>query len=184
MYKFNRYSWLLSILFLITSLRMTFKSQSDSLKGIMITAPLIILLIIWSEIKFPKGKKIISSNYYNWDFFILTYTFAIGGLLTLILQFRISEFMDLWPLYLYFITILGIAFAFVYSLVALPLNRHKRYTFFYSAILIFFFLLFSLLNNLFPKQPNELLFYISLVSLLGIHMVFILYKYTKGHISE
>lgn len=138
MYKFNRYSWLLSILFLITSLRMTFKSQSDSLKGIMITAPLIILLIIWSEIKFPKGKKIISSNYYNWDFFILTYTFAIGGLLTLILQFRISEFMDLWPLYLYFITILGIAFAFVYSLVALPLNRHKRYTFFYSAILIFF----------------------------------------------
>lgn len=143
----------------------------------MITAPLVILLIVWSEIKFPKEKKMIPPNCYNWDFFILTYTFVIGGLLTLILQFRIYEAMDLWPLYLYFITILGIAFALVYSLLALVLDKHKRYTVLYCAIIAFLFLLISLLDNLYPKQSHEFLFYVILVSLLGVHMGFVLLNY-------
>ena len=171
MYKFNRYSWFLFILFLITSFTMGFKPNAEPMRGIFICTPLIAMFVLWSEIRYKPEKNINSHDNFLWDFFIITYSFVIGGLLSLCFQFRIIETITLWPLYLYFMTTIGMIFSIVFSLGALLLPPHTNYTKTVCGIISLGIFFFNIFINIYPNYISVQLLFISLGVLLFAHLI-------------
>ena len=154
---------------------MLFRPHSAQLNGIIICSPLIAIFILWSEIRY-KTKE--SKNRYDcflWDFFIISYSFIIGTLLSLCFQLRITEAVDLWPLYLYFMAALGIAFSIIFSFSALLLVPHSNYTKIMGIIITLIILIFNLLSNIFPRHVDGYLLFALLGITLSSHLLFCLF---------
>lgn len=184
MHKFNRYSWLLFVLFVITVFILELKPQSAPMNGLFQSTPLIAIFILWSEVRYQKVKNMLRYDHFIWDFFIVTYSFIIGSLIGLCFQFRITEAMELWPLYLYFMATLGMVFSIIFSLGALLLSPHKSYTFIMCVIILFIIIFYNIYNNLFPNHVDEQLLYIFWGLLLCLHFIVCLIYIVRKKLSN
>ncbi|EHL31801.1 hypothetical protein [Legionella drancourtii] len=171
--QLNLYSWFLIIVYLAASITMESHSNAAHWEGFYLSSPIIILVIIWSEIRISilnsytgaiSKKEAIFHN----DLFLITFSFISGTLLSFLFEYKNSDVLGWWPVIIYIMAIYGFLFAFIFSFTARGLDDHKKYTFVY----FFLLLLFPSLSLLGCFDNNRFNVFIGL--LLGVHLLFVL----------
>lgn len=174
MYRFNIYSWVIFIIYLTVVTTMEYFSYKFSLESIYLSLPLIIAFIFWSErtelVISKHDSSITKTDGFNRDFFLISFSFISGHLLSLLFQYNNSDAIGWWPLAIYFISAFGILFAFIFSLIALMLNNHKKYTLIYSLVIILNQIFISFMLYLGPLSifAKTKTYYIIFLILIGI----------------
>ena len=177
MYRCNRYSWALFIIYLTVLTTMEYFSYKFSLESICFSLPVITAFIFWSErttlIIQKHDGSITKISEFNRDLFLISFSFISGNLLSLLFQYNNSDTLGWWPLAIYFVSAFGILFAIAFSLIAMMLNNHKKYTLIYSLVLIFTLMFISLMMHLDPLSTvaKSETFYIIFLILIGIHLL-------------
>ena len=130
---------------------MQYHTANISFQGFFQTLPLIILAVYWCEksvhyIKQPESglKKI---ELFNRDLFILSFSFLLACLISLLFAYNNSDAKGWWPLIIYFVTLYGLLYSFAFSIIALLIKNHKIYIIAFSFLII---LLISL-GRFFPQ---------------------------------
>ena len=177
MYRFNIYSWVLVIIYLTALTTMEYFSYKVSMESIYYSIPLIVAFIFWSErttsLLQKPDESITKKNNFNRDLFLISLSFVSGDLLSLLFQYNNSDTLGWWPLIIYFIAAFGILFAVIFSLIAMMLNGHKRYTLIYSFVIILTIMFISFMMHLDPFSffAKSETFYIIFLLLIGIHLL-------------
>ena len=155
MKKLNRYSWLIIIFYLSGTLTMESLTYNSSVhfEGIYITLPIVLAFIYWSQktsnILFMSGSKTKKSDRFKIDLFLITTSFLLAGLLSLIMDLNNIDLRGFWPFLIILISVYGFFFSAIYSISGLISNKnHKNYTLIFASSII---LIFSLLR-FFPKN--------------------------------
>lgn len=169
----NLFSWFLIIVYLVASITMESHSNTAHWEGFFLSCPIIVLVIIWSElttsiINSSKGTISKKDEDFNRDLFLITFSFISGTLLSFLFEYKNSDVLGWWPVIIYIMAIYGLSFAFVFSFMAQGLDNHKKYTYFY----FFLILLFPPLSLLGFFDKNGFNVFIGL--LLGVHLLFVL----------
>ena len=177
MYHLNRYSWGLIFIYFIVATTMEYFSYRVSLENIFLTLPLIGALIFWSQKTTLLNRKADSfmtklEIFYR-DLFVVCVGFICGYFLSLLFQYDNSDTLGVWPFAIYFSAILGLLLACVFSLIAMILNEHKRYTFVFSSFLMLWLIISSFLayHKPFSVFARDETFYAALFFLIGIHLL-------------
>ena len=139
MYKLSRFSWGLAIVYLVAFLTMEYHS-SNQWEGFCFSIPLIIMTIIWSE----KAKKLIDMDdriitkkeAFRRDLFLIFYGFILSFLLSMLFEYDNADVLGWWPVILLLVSLYGMLFAVSFSLMALLLGNHKRYTVIFSIVIL------------------------------------------------
>lgn len=177
MYRFNIYSWLIFLIYLTVVTTMEYFSYKFSWERIYFSIPLLVAFIFWSERVAVITKKhdgsLTKTEGFIQDLFLISFSFISGNLLSLLFQYNNSDTLGWWPLGIYFISAFGILFAIIFSLIALMLNNHKKYTLIYSLVIILNLMFISFMMHLdrlsiFAKFET---FYIIFLLLIGIHLL-------------
>lgn len=177
MYHLNRYSWLIITVYFIVSGAMEYFSYRVSLENIFLTLPLIATLVFWSEKTTFANRKTANSmtkmEIFCRDLFIAEVGFICGYFLSLLFQYDNSDTLGMWPLAIYFSAFLGLLWAFVFSLIAMMLNEHNKYTFIFSSIIMLWLIIFSFLSHHKPFSifASDATFYATLLFLIGVHLL-------------
>lgn len=177
MHRFNIYSWTLTIIYFVVVTTMEYFSYKISMESLFLTLPLISILIFWSEgttsvIQKPESY-LTKTEEFKRDLFLVGYSFISGYLLSLLFQYDNSDTRGWWPLTIYFITAVGSLFACIFSLIAMMLNYHKKYTLACSFVLILSLMFVSFMMHLNPLSvfAKYETFYIILLFLIGLHLL-------------
>ena len=127
--RLNKYSWSIIIAFIGATFAMQYHTTDISLMSFFQTLPLIVIVVYWSEkfahyIKQPEGclKKI---EVFNRDLFILSFSFLLACLISLLFAYNNSDAKGWWPFIIYFITLYGLFYSFIFSIIALLIKNHK-----------------------------------------------------------
>lgn len=177
MYRFNIYSWVIFIIYLTVVTTMEYFSYKFSLESIYFSLPLIVAFIFWSErtavVIQRNDGSITKTEGFNQDLFLISFSFISGNLLSLLFQYNNSDTIGWWPLAIYFISAFGILFAIIFSLIALMLNNHKKYTLIYSLVLIINLMFISFMMHVDPLSifAKSNTFYIIFLLLIGVHLL-------------
>lgn len=174
----NRLTWLIVIVFITVIFTMEYFSPGILWEGIVVSVPLIIAAIWWSEktgclMERETGIITKRDSFYQ-DLFLITYCFFLGVLCSLIFQCNNSDVKGWWPLIIYIMGIYGFVFALCFSFVALFLDKHKIYTIVFLVIIFFAFLL----SNFWPMYLQVLYlgdvssFSVIYFTLIGAHLLF------------
>lgn len=156
---------------------MEYFSYKFSMESIYFSFPLIVAFIFWSEraavVLQKHDGSTTKTERFNRDLFLISFSFISGDLLSLLFQYNNSDTIAWWPLAIYFISAFGILFAIVFSLIAMMLNNHKKYTLIYSLVLILNLMFISFMMHLDPLSifARYETFYIIFLLLIGIHLL-------------
>lgn len=136
----NKYSWLLLITFIFAVFAMSYQTTNTSFDGFIQTLPLIIIFVFWSE-KSAQLIKQTESNLkkaqlFNRDTFILSFSFLLGCLISLLFAYDNSDAKGWWVLIIYFISLYGLIFSLIFSGMALLIKNHKTYILIFSLLII------------------------------------------------
>lgn len=186
MYRFNIYSWILFIIYVTVVTVMEYFSHTFSVENIYISLPLIAMFIIWSE-KITLVIHITDKEVFNRDFFLISYSFISGNLISLLFQYNNSDTLGWWPLGIYIISVFGVVFAWLFSLIAMMLKNHKKYTLIFSMVLISVLIFISFMMHLEPLSiyAKYETFYIIFSIIISIHLVLCLgYKYVYSRLIK
>lgn len=148
-------------------------SNTAHWEGFYLSSPIIILVIIWSEmitsiLNSRKGAISKKEEIFSHDLFLITFSFISGTLLSFLFEYKNSDVLGWWPVIIYITAFYGFLFAFIFSYIAQGLNNHKKYTFFYFFLILFF----PPLSLLGCFDKNGFNVFIGL--LLGVHLLFVL----------
>lgn len=177
-FNLNKYSWSILITFLCATFSMLHHTANISLEDFVQTFPLILIAIYYSEKLAPlinqPDYSLKKSQLFARDLFILSFSFLLGCLLSLILSYNNSDVKGWWTLILSLITLYGLFFSVLFSAIALLIENHKKYTMVFSLIII---ILMSMGNFfpyyiLIPSVGNIDFFYVITCLLLMIHLLF------------
>ena len=180
--KLNRYSLSILIMFIAT-FAMQYHTANIFLEGFFQTLPLIVIMVYWCEKSAPLIQQsecyLKKTELFRRDLFILSFSFLLACLISLLFAYDNSDAKGWWPLIIYFITLYGFFFSIIFSIIALLIKNHKTYTIIFSFLII---LLVSL-GSFFPHYtPLPLLgnvdtFFVITCSLLIVHCsLFIYYR--------
>ncbi|ABQ54091.1 TPA: hypothetical protein JBD37_01780 [Legionella pneumophila subsp. pneumophila] len=138
----NKYSWFILVMFIFAVFAMSYQTTNTFFDGFIQTLPLIIVFVFWSE-KSARLIKQAESNLkraelFNRDTFILSFSFLLGCLISLLFAYDNSDVKGWWVLIIYFITLYGLIFSLIFSGIALQIKNHKTYTLVFSLLIIVF----------------------------------------------
>jgi len=189
MYKFNRYSWMLFIVYWIVAVILESHSPQPSMEGMYSSFPIIILLILWSEkiknIITIDDSKITKKEAFKRDLFLITCGFTLASIFPLAFEYNNSDVLGWWSLGIVVGVIVGFVYAFVCSLISMMVEHHKKQI----IILILFIATLLSVAHFAPKNINlwyasipyigdiELLYFFMGISIL-IHLFFCLFCVT------
>ncbi len=176
--RLNGYSWSIVVAFICATFAMEYHTANISFMDFFGTLPLIITFVFWCEnstdlIKQPESN-LKKTEIFNRDLFILSFSFLLAGLISLVLAFDNSDAKGWWILIIYFITLYGLFFSLIFSVLALLIKNHKIY------MMLFSFLIITLVSfgNFFPSYTSLPLigsidtFFVITGSLLILHCLF------------
>ncbi len=176
--NFNIYSWSIVISFVCAILAMRSGTNGISYIDFLQTSPLIILAVICSEKLAPlvnqPDANLRNSQLFKRDLFVLSLSFLLGCLISLVFSYNNSDAKGWWPLIIFFTTIYGVLFSIFFSIIAILIKNHKQYTLLF-ALIIFTLVLMA---NFFPHYTfipflgNIETFYVIIGSLLIFHCLF------------
>lgn len=137
--QLNGYSWSILVAFICATFSMQYHS-STFLEAFFQSLPLIILAIYWCEksayyIKQPESN-LERRELFNRDFFIIGFSFLLGCLISLIFAYNNTDAKGWWSLIISFITLYGLFFSLIFSIIALLIKNHKIYTMTFSFLIL------------------------------------------------
>lgn len=142
----NGFSLFIIIAYLSASCVMEYCSPHILWEGIYISLPLICIFIYWSgtinHLITRTDSQLTQGDVFRRDFFLITYSFLLATIFSLLFQYDNSDVKGWWPFIMYLFTLYGLVFATLFSLIALMITNHKVYSVIFS-LLIFFIFLFS-----------------------------------------
>ena len=136
----NVYSWSILIAFILATIAMQYHTAPNSYESFFQTLPLIIIAVYYCE-KLASLISQIEGTLKNTeivarDSFILTFSFLLASLISLILAYNNSDAKGWWSLILYLSALYGLFFSVVFSVMALLIKNHKIYTMIFSLLII------------------------------------------------
>lgn len=157
---------------------MQYHTTSISFKDFFQALPLIIAFVFWCEksahfIQQPE-VNLKKTEIFNRDLFILSFSFFLASLISLLFAYDNSDARGWWILIICFLTFYGLCFSLIFSTIALLIKNHKIYTMIFSFLII---VLVSL-GGFFPHDISLPLigsidtFFVITGSLLIIHCLF------------
>lgn len=150
MYTFNRYSWLLAIVYLATAFSMESHSYTSFLEGTYYSVPLIIIMILWSEMSTriinADDFTITRKEAFKRDLFLITFGFMVAFTFPLIFEYNNSDALGWWPLVILIGCLYGLFYALVFSLISLIIDHHKKQT----IVFVFLIIMLILIENIIP----------------------------------
>ena len=176
--RLNGYSWSILVAFICATFAMGYHTAGISFEGFFQALPLIILMVYWCEksaryIKQPECnlKKV---ELFNRDLFILSFSFFLACLLSLVFAYNNSDAKGWWTLIIYFITLYGLFFAIIFSAIALLIKNHKIYTMIFSFLIILLVSFGSFLPHYIslPSLGSVDTFFVATCVLLIVHCLF------------
>ncbi|WP_173238634.1 hypothetical protein [Legionella antarctica] len=155
------------------------------------TLPLVLAFIYWSQknndLLLLTGSEIKKTDGFKMDLFLITTSFVLAGLLSLMMDLKNVDLRGAWPFLIFFISFYGFLFSLIYSLIGLFfIESHKKYTLFFSLFIVLFFSLLSCFPrkiDIFNLMEIEL-FYAMPILLLSFNLVVILALHLKNGISK
>lgn len=191
--EINRYSWLIIGCYLSATLAIEYQTYKFSVpfEGMLMTAPLVIAFIFWSQknnkLLCLRKSEITKIDGFKIDIFLITTSFLLAGCFSLIVGLDNSDLRAFWPFLIILISLYGFIFSFIYSIIALALNdNHKRYTLLFMAIIVSTYSTLSL----FPKNiwlfnlMGVGIFYAISIILFSIHLLVMLACHLNMIISK
>lgn len=176
-FNLNKYSWSILITFICATFSMLHDTTNISLEDFIQIFPLILIAIYYSEKLAPlinrPDHSLQNMELFARDSFILSFSFLLGCLLSLIFSYNNSDVKGWWTLIVYLITLYGLFFSVLFSAIALLIESHKKYTIIFSLLII---ILVSI-GNFFPHYISIPLlenidsFYVITCLLLIIHLL-------------
>lgn len=151
----NILSWAMIVSYLIGVLSMEYTTYKFSVpfEGFMITVPLLTSFIYWSQkrdisnlLKHNDRSRI---NAFRVDLLLISTSFFIAGLLSLITELDNIDARGFWPFQIYLMALYGIIFSWIYSLLGMMI---KRYHIKYSSLICMVIILSFLLLNYLPRK--------------------------------
>ena len=140
---FNPYTLSLLIIFFCTTLSMQYHSSQLSLGGFLLVSPLIGLAIFCSGKVTPlkgDGKNTITrENEFQRDVFLISYSFLIASLISLLPEYDNNEARAWWAISVYYVSLIGILFSWFFAYFNCFSRCHKIYTNIFSLIIIITF---------------------------------------------
>ena len=138
--QLNGYSWFIIVAFICATFAMQYHTASISIKDFLQALPLIIAFVFWCEksahfIKQPESN-LKKTEIFNRDLFILSFSFLLACLISLLFAYDNSDAKGWWVLIIYFITLYGLFFSLTFSILALLIKNHKIYTMIFSLLII------------------------------------------------
>lgn len=137
----NGYSWSIMAAFIGANIAMNYHVHQNALKDFFLTLPIVVLMVYWSQKSYslkrsatPLTKKAI----FNRDLFLITFSFTLGCLLSLLFEFNNSDATGWWTFILYFFVVYGFIFALAFSAIALLLPHPNGYSITFALIIILF----------------------------------------------
>lgn len=179
-YKLNRYSWSLIIAFICATIVMQYHTGHITFEGFYLSLPLVCIMVHWCEQRAPlirmKDYLLTKQESFGRDLFMISYSFVLAGLFSLLFQYNNSDVRGWWPVFFYFNSLVGVLFALVYSLIALMLPLHKMYVVCSTSIimLLITFLKFWPNNIYFLFIEKVDFYYVIIFSLFIIHVLSVL----------
>ncbi|MDP3705725.1 MAG: hypothetical protein Q8R24_07420 [Legionellaceae bacterium] len=176
--RLNGYSWSIIVAFIGAMFAMQYHTASFFLRDFFLILILIIIVIYWCEksaysIKQPECtlKKI---ALFNRDLLILSFSFLLACLVSLMFSLNNSDVKGWWPLIICFTTLYSLAFSFIFSIIALLIKNHRTYTMIFSFLIMVLMSLGSFLPHytLLPLLGSVDIFFVGTSSLLIIHCLF------------
>lgn len=176
--RLNGYSWSIIVAFICATFAMQYHTASISPKDFFQALPLIVVSVFCCE-KFAyfinqPDRNLKKTEILNRDLFILSFSFLLACLISLLFAYDNSDAKGWWVLIIYFITLYGLFFSLIFSVIALLIENHKIYTMIFSSLII---ALVSL-GNFFPHYTSLPLigsidtFFVITGSLLIVHFLF------------
>lgn len=176
----NKYSWSILIAFICATFAMLYRTANISFEGFFQTLPLIIIAVYYCEKLAPlinqPEHNLKKSELFTRDLFILSFSFLLACLLSLIFSYNNSDVKGWWPLIVYFITVYGLFFSVFFSAAALLIKNHKIYTIVFSFLIIVIISMgkFFPPYTFIPLLGNIDTFYAITCSLLIFHCLFVI----------
>ena len=180
---FNPYAFLLLIIFVCTIFAMQYHTSTFSLVGFFLVSPLIGVAIFCSgKLMYLKeeSKNVITQEVeFKRDIFLISYSFLIASLISLLPEYNNSEAKAWWSISVYYVSLIGIMFSCFFAYFNRFARYHKIYTSVFSLIII---IVFSL-PKLWPLYFSVLFlgeisfFWAMMFSLIALHLLcFVLCK--------
>lgn len=140
----NPYSVLLVVVFVCTSASMQYHISQFSVGGVFLVLPLIVLAILGSgkimQLKESHHEITLENDFYR-DIFLISYSFLIASLISLLPEYDNSEAREWWGISVYYVSLIGIMFSWFFAYFNRVLRGHKIYTNIFSLVV---FIAFSL----------------------------------------
>lgn len=137
--RLNGFSWAIIIAFICSSFAMQYHTNSSFYEFFDIL-PLILVAIYWCEKSAPlihlPECKLKKEGLFNRDLLLLSFSFLLGCLISLCFAYNNSDAKGWWFFIIYFMTLYGLIFSFVFSIFALLIKNHKIYTLIFSFLII------------------------------------------------
>ncbi|NCT56585.1 MAG: hypothetical protein GW760_02590 [Legionella sp.] len=173
----NVYAWALMLAYLATIFAMNHHATGFAWQEAVFVLPIIFGMIFFSSRR--VSNKLQSHEH---DIFIISYSFVLAALVSIITQYDNSDIRGWWGIALYFYTFIGILFALYFAYFNQLKRGHQVYTHLFAVLILVVFAL----PNLWPryitlKYLGRVEFYWFSLALIGLlHVAFFgLNKYYK-----
>ncbi len=138
--QLNGYSWSIIVAFIFASVAMEYNTDHSLLDSACFTIPLIFIAVFWCEktayLMAVPDYRLTKKESFSRDLFLISYSFFLACLLSLLSQHNNSDAKAWWSLYILYIGLYGFLFSFLFSLIAVMISNHKTYTIVFSFIII------------------------------------------------
>ena len=154
---------------------MEYGSASNWSEGLTSTLPLIVAIVIWSEIlttRLSHKIPISTADSFHRDFFIINYATLFAFIASLLGEHNNTDAKGWWTLLIIVAELYGIVFGLVFASFALLLDRrHFRYTLIYAVVLLINFSTLKLMPSYIHTiiLGNISIFPLCVVILLSVH---------------
>ncbi|HAT1815624.1 hypothetical protein SC122_03715 [Legionella pneumophila serogroup 1] len=144
--------------------------------NLFMTFPIIWGIVIWSSwiitLKENANYQLDKRMAFHWDLFSISYGFVIGTLIAFDIRFANADIRGWGPFALYYSCFLGFSYACIYSLFAIQLKSHQKYTFIFFIIICLFEFGINLIayNNPLSFYRSDKFYYLFIGVLLLIHI--------------
>lgn len=156
-------------------------SNGITASDILMTFPLLGLISLWAKNNSLslKEKPEDKTEEFWQDLFLVFYSFIISTLISFVIQYSNVDLRGWWTFAFYYFSFVGIVYAFLFSLFAMLLKEHKKYTFFFSFLTIVIVTTVNMITYFYPlsRYAGDKTYYSLLGKVLIIHLFLCLTSY-------
>ncbi len=172
------FSSIILIIYVVVLSLMNENTTKNIMEDISITLPVVFFLIFFLFINrniFHLKANLSIKESFNYDLLVINYSYILAALIEALFEYNNSDAKAWWGIALVLNTIIGLIFSLYFSLLALMIGKHKKYTYFFSFILLitFSFQHFYSAYIYIPQIGNLSVFWVLFLFLFLFHFIYV-----------